>query len=231
MSKLAVRMQKITKKFSDVIANDEIDFELKKGEIHGLLGENGAGKTVFMSILYGLYQPDSGQLFINEQEVKIESPAVAISYGIGMVHQHFMLIPNLTVAENIMLGNEPTKAGLFLDIQQLYQKIDETSKRYGISVEPDEKVEVLSVGEKQRVEIFKMLYHGADILILDEPTSVLVEQEAKILFDALRSLKKQGKSIIFITHKLKEAMDLSARITILRKCKMQNGLNAVNICT
>ena len=188
MSKSAVQLKKITKKFPGVIANDNIDFALKSGSIHGLLGENGAGKTVLMNILYGLHRPDSGQIFINDTEVEIQTPAVAIELGIGMVHQHFMLVPGLTVTDNIILGREPSKAKIFIDTEEAAKKIEELSKQYGLPVDPNVKVQHLSVGEQQRVEILKMLYRGADILILDEPTSVLVQQEVESLFGALKAL-------------------------------------------
>lgn len=226
MLELAIQMKGITKRFPGVIANNNIDFALKNGSIHGLLGENGAGKTVLMSILYGLYQPDSGQIFINGTEVEIQSPAVAIGLGIGMVHQHFMLVPGLPVTENIILGREPSKAKIFIDTETAVRKIRELSKQYGLSVDPDVKVQYLSVGEQQRVEILKMLYRGADIIILDEPTSVLVQQETETLFSALKALKKQGKSIVFITHKLKEAVEICDEITVLRRGKVVGNVEA-----
>ena len=223
MSELAVQLKGITKKFPGVIANDNIDIALKSGAIHGLLGENGAGKTVLMSILYGLHRPDSGHIFIGNTEVEIYSPAVAIELGIGMVHQHFMLVSNLTVTENIILGREPSKAKIFIDTEAATRKIAELSKQYGLPVDPEVKVQHLSVGEQQRVEILKMLYRSADILILDEPTSVLVQQEVESLFSALKSLKKQGKSIVFITHKLRETLEICDEITVLRRGKVVVG--------
>jgi len=226
MSKSAVQLKKITKKFPGVIANDNIDFALKSGSIHGLLGENGAGKTVLMNILYGLHRPDSGQIFINDTEVEIQTPAVAIELGIGMVHQHFMLVPGLTVTDNIILGREPSKAKIFIDTEEAAKKIEELSKQYGLPVDPNVKVQHLSVGEQQRVEILKMLYRGADILILDEPTSVLVQQEVESLFGALKALKNQGKSIVFITHKLKEALEICDEITVLRRGKVVGNVKA-----
>ncbi|HIE29167.1 TPA: ABC transporter ATP-binding protein [Candidatus Poribacteria bacterium] len=226
MSELTVQVKGITKKFPGVIANDNIDFALKSGSIHGLLGENGAGKTVLMSILYGLYQPDSGRIFINDTEVEIQSPAVAIELGIGMVHQHFMLVDNLTVTENIILGREPSKAKIFIDTQKAARKIGELSKQYGLPVDPEAKVQHLSVGEQQRVEILKMLYREADILILDEPTSVLSQKEIEALFSALKTFKKQGKSIVFITHKLREALEICDEITVLRRGKVVGNVEA-----
>jgi len=226
MSKLAVQMKGITKRFPGVIANDNVDFSLKSGSIHGLLGENGAGKTVLMSILYGLHRPDSGQIFIGNTEVEIQSPAVAIEFSIGMVHQHFMLVPNLTVTENIILGREPSKAKIFIDFEAAVRKIRELSEQYGLPVDPSVKVQHLSVGEQQRVEILKMLYRGADILILDEPTSVLAQQETEALFSALKAFKKQGKSIVFITHKLKEALEICDEITVLRRGKVVGNVSA-----
>jgi simple sugar transport system ATP-binding protein len=226
MSKLAVQMKGITKRFLGVIANDNVDFALKSGSIHGLLGENGAGKTVLMSILYGLHRPDSGQIFIGDTEVEIQSPAVAIGLGIGMVHQRFMLVPGLTVTENIILGKEPSKAKIFIDTETATRKTKELSKQYGLSVDPDVKVQYLSVGEQQRVEILKILYRGADIIILDEPTSVLVQQETEALFSALKIFKNQGKSIVFITHKLKEALEICDEITVLRRGKVVGNVEA-----
>ncbi|MBM3240034.1 ABC transporter ATP-binding protein [Candidatus Poribacteria bacterium] len=226
MSKLAVQMKGITKRFPGVIANDNVDFALKSGSIHGLLGENGAGKTVLMSILYGLYRPDSGQIFINDTEVEIQSPAVAIELGIGMVHQRFMLVPNLTVTENIILGKEPSKAKIFIDIETAVRKTKELSKQYGLFVDPDVKVQYLSISEQQRVEILKMLYRGADILILDEPTSVLAQQETEALFSALKTFKNQGKAIVVITHKLREALEICDEITVLRRGKVVGNVSA-----
>lgn len=229
MSKSAIQLKKITKKFPGVIANDNIDFALTSGSIHGLLGENGAGKTVLMSILYGLHQPNSGQIFINDTEVEIQSPAVAIELGIGMVHQHFMLVSGLTVTENIILGREPSKAKIFIDTEAATKKIEELSKQYGLPVDPNVKVQHLSIGEQQRVEILKMLYQGADILILDEPTSVLVQQEVESLFGALKALKNQGKSVVFITHKLKEALEICDEIIVLRRGKVVGNVKAGEI--
>ena len=220
MPEFAVEMRGIVKRFPGVIANDGIDFALRRGEIHGLLGENGAGKTVLMSILYGLYRPDAGQILINGKPQSNYGPATAIRLGIGMVHQHFMLVPRLTVAESIMLGQEPIRSGLFIDRTAAIQRIEEFSNQYGLPVDPRARVEQLPVGEQQRVEIIKALYRGADTLILDEPTAVLTEQEVEHLENALRTLKGEGKSTVLITHKLREAIEICDRITVLRKGKV-----------
>ncbi|HHE47955.1 MAG TPA: ABC transporter ATP-binding protein [Candidatus Acetothermia bacterium] len=221
----AVRMEGIVKTFPGVLANAGIDFSLSWGEVHGLLGENGAGKTVLMSILYGLYQPDSGRIFVRGKETRIKSPHVAIELGIGMVHQHFMLVPRLTVAENIAVGWEPTRGPLF-DQRAMVKKIKALVDQYGLAVDPTARVEELSVGEQQRVEILKALYRGAEVLILDEPTAVLAEQEVEALFDTIRTLKEQGKAVVFITHKLHEALEICDRITVLRKGKNVGTLPA-----
>jgi ABC-type uncharacterized transport system ATPase subunit len=208
----------ITKSFPGVLANDSIDFALRKGEIHSLLGENGAGKTTLMNILYGLYTPDAGEIFINGNKEVIHSPADALSRGIGMVHQHFMLIPTMTVCENIILGNETKKNGL-INVEESHSRIETLSKRYSFNLNPTDLVKDLPIGTQQRVEILKALYREASILILDEPTSVLTPQESKELFNILRSLKAEGKSIIFISHKLKEVLEISDNITVLRDGK------------
>jgi len=222
----AVKMVNITKTFPGTIANDKVNFDVRKGEIHGLLGENGAGKTVLMSILYGLYKPDQGQIFVNEKEVKIDSSATAIRLGIGMVHQHFMLVPSLTVAENIVLGREPTKRRIFLDMNKIVNNIKDISKGYGLEVDPKALVCNLPVGVQQRVEILKALYRGAEVLILDEPTSVLTPQEVDSLFEAMKALKQQGKAVIFITHKLKEVCAVCDRITVLKRGKVVGTVEA-----
>jgi simple sugar transport system ATP-binding protein len=211
-----VEMKGITKRFPGVLANDHVGFQLKKGEIHALLGENGSGKTTLMNILYGLYKPDEGQIFLNGQETHLMSPKDAIAHGIGMVHQHFMLVPVMTVAENIILGNETTRWGPFLNIKQASKRIQELSRQYRLEIDPDARVQDLPVGMRQRVEIIKALYRRADILILDEPTSVLTPEESKNLFRTITSFSQQGKSIIFITHKLKEVFHVADRITVLR---------------
>src|SRR5216684_2947414 len=216
---LAVEMRSITKAWPGVVANDHVNLKVRKGEIHALVGENGAGKTTLMNILYGLIRPDDGEIFINGQLAHISGPRDAIRLGIGMVHQHFMLIPPLTVAENIVLGREPGGLSAAYDTNQARADIRDLSKRYGLSIDPDVRIEKLSVGLQQRVEILKVLYRGADILILDEPTGVLTPQETFELFSVLRGLVAQGKTIIFITHKLREVLELSDRITVLRRGK------------
>ncbi len=208
--------QGITKRFPGVLANDHIDFTLMPGEIHALLGENGAGKTTLMNILYGLYHPDEGRILVRGREVTIHDPNDAIRLGIGMVHQHFMLIPVFTVAENIMLGMELVRDKVVLDRERAEERIRELSHQYGLDVDPTAYVRDLPVGAQQRVEIVKALYREADILILDEPTAVLTPQEAEDLFRVMRSLAEQGKSIIFISHKLKEVLSVADRITVLR---------------
>ncbi len=211
-----LELRNITKQFPGVLANDHIDLTLEQGEIHALLGENGAGKSTLMNILYGLYSPDEGEILIRGQVTKITGPTDAIRQGIGMVHQHFMLVPVLTVAENVMLGEESTK-GLVLDRKQVANRIRELSQRHGLEVDPDVKIEDISVGVRQRVEIIKVLYRNANILILDEPTAVLTPQEADDLFGILRSLRDQGVSIIFISHKLREVLELADRVTVIRR--------------
>jgi simple sugar transport system ATP-binding protein len=211
-----LELRGITKAFPGVLANDHIDLTLEEGEIHALLGENGAGKSTLMNILYGLYKPDSGEIFVRGERAAIHTPNDAIARGIGMVHQHFMLVPVMTVTENVMLGNEPTRHGLFLDKATVAAQVREISERYGLEVDPDSYIQDLSVGIQQRVEIIKVLYRSADILILDEPTAVLTPQEVEGLFKILQTLIERGKSIIFITHKLKEVMEVADRITVLR---------------
>lgn len=211
-----LELRGITKTFPGVKANQDIDLTLEKGEIHALLGENGAGKTTLMNILYGLYKPDKGEILINDQKVDIEGPNDAIARGIGMVHQHFMLVPVMTVTENVMLGNETTKNGVLLDREKVTQRIREISDRYGLEVDPNAYIKDLPVGIQQRVEIIKVLYRQADILILDEPTAVLTPQEVDGLFKIIHSLIDSGKSLIFITHKLKEVLHIANRITVLR---------------
>jgi ABC-type uncharacterized transport system ATPase subunit len=213
-----LELKGITKRFPGVVANDGVDFELRKGEVHALLGENGAGKSTLMNILYGLYRPDEGEIVLDGQPLEIHSPREAIDAGIGMVHQHFMLIPVMSVAENIVLEVEPRR-GPFLDIRAAEERVREISERFGLAVRPEAKVEAISVGMQQRVEILKALYRGAEILILDEPTAVLTPQEAEELFAIIRSLQAEGKSIIFISHKLGEVLEIAERITVLRRGK------------
>jgi ABC-type uncharacterized transport system ATPase subunit len=211
-----LELRGITKAFPGVLANDNIDLTLNEGEILALLGENGAGKTTLMNILYGLYTPDAGEVYIHGSKVEIRDPDDAIQQGIGMVHQHFMLVPVFTVTENVMLGVESMRVGVFLDREEAAQRIREISSRFGLQVDPDAMVEDLPVGVQQRVEIIKTLYRKADILILDEPTAVLTPQEVEELFEVVRSLVDQGKSLIFITHKLKEVLSIADCITVLR---------------
>ena len=213
-----LELKGITKRFPGVVANDGVNFDLRKGEVHALLGENGAGKSTLMNILYGLYHPDEGEFLMNGKPLRISSPREAIDAGIGMVHQHFMLIPVMTVAENIVLAAEPTK-GPFMDERAAESRVRELSERFGLAVRPEAVVESISVGMQQRVEILKALYRGAEILILDEPTGVLTPQEAGELFEIVESLKAEGKSIIFISHKLNEVLEIADRITVLRRGK------------
>lgn len=215
----AVEMKSITKKFGDFTANDNIDLTVHKGEVHALLGENGAGKSTLMNILYGLYQPTTGEIYINGKKAEMDNPNVAISLGIGMVHQHFMLVPPFTVTENIILGMEPTKGMDKLDMETARKSVKEISERYGLYVDPDARVQDISVGMQQRVEILKALYRGAEILILDEPTAVLTPQEIKELIQIIRNLTKEGKSIILITHKLKEIKESADYCSIIRRGK------------
>ena len=210
----------ITKRFPGVLANDHIDLLLNQGEILALLGENGAGKTTLMNILYGLYQPDEGEIVVKGQRVTVHSPNDAIAAGVGMVHQHFMLVPVLTVTENVMLGVESVIGGVFLDRKSAAARIRQISQQYGLAVDPEAAIKDLPVGIQQRVEIIKLLYRHADILILDEPTAVLTPQEADELFKVMRSLVQQGKSIIFITHKLREVLAVADRINVLRLGKV-----------
>jgi simple sugar transport system ATP-binding protein len=212
-------MRGITKRFPGVVANDHVDFDLRKGEVHALLGENGAGKSTLMNILYGLYKTDEGEILSRGQKVSFHSAKDAIDRGIGMVHQHFMLIPVMTVAENIVLATEPTTAGVLLDYDEAVKRVREISERFGLAVNPTAKVENISVGQEQRVEILKALYRGAEILILDEPTAVLTPQEAGELFGIIKSLQAEGTSIIFISHKLNEVLEIADRITVLRRGK------------
>ncbi|GEL04079.1 ABC transporter ATP-binding protein [Rummeliibacillus stabekisii] len=211
-----IEMLGIRKQFGDFVANDNITLQLKKGEIHALLGENGAGKSTLMNVLFGLYQPEAGVIKVNGKEVKITDPNKANDLGIGMVHQHFMLVENFTVTENIILGSEPTKMGL-VNIRDAAKKVQQLSEKYGLNVDPYAKIEDISVGMQQRVEILKTLYRGAEMLIFDEPTASLTPQEINELIQIMKRLIKEGKSIILITHKLKEIMDVSDRVTIIRK--------------
>ena len=215
---VVIQMKDIVKKFGDFTANDHINLTVHKGEVHAILGENGAGKSTLMNVLYGLYRPTSGQIFINGQETHLNSPKHAIEMGIGMVHQHFMLIQPFTVTDNIILGVEPTK-GLVVDEKLARSKVLELSERYGMSVDPDAKIQDISVGMQQRVEILKVLYRGAQVLILDEPTASLTPQEIDELMEIIRNLTADGKSVILITHKLKEIKACSDYCTIIRQGK------------
>jgi simple sugar transport system ATP-binding protein len=216
-----IEMRRIVKRFPGVIANDQVDFDLRRGEVHALLGENGAGKSTLMNILAGLYRQDAGTLFINGQPAVFSSPKDAIGAGIGMVHQHFMLVPSQSVTENILLGlNEPR---FRMHLSRYNRRIQEMAEQYGLHVDPKAKIWQLTVGEQQRVEILKMLYRGADILILDEPTAVLAPSEIEELFKTLRSMTEQGKSIVFISHKLNEVKDISDRVTVLRRGKVTSA--------
>ncbi|OAS18248.1 ABC transporter ATP-binding protein [Paenibacillus oryzisoli] len=218
-----VELRSITKRFPGIVANDAISLKLQKGEIHALLGENGAGKSTLMNIVFGLYQPDEGSIYVQGNEVSIDSPNRAIELGIGMVHQHFKLVQPFTVTENIILGMEP-KRGLNVDIRTAQEKVRKLSEQYGLRVDPKAKVEDISVGMQQRVEILKTLYRGADILIFDEPTAVLTPQEISELMVIMRNLVKEGKSIILITHKLKEIMEIADTVTIIRRGKVIDSL-------
>jgi general nucleoside transport system ATP-binding protein len=216
---LVLEMRNIRKEFPGVVANDDVSFDVRRGEVHALLGENGAGKSTLMNILYGLYRPDAGEIRLGGKQVAFSSAREAIQAGIGMVHQHFMLIPVMTVAENIVLGTEPVKGGVFLDEKAADRRVTDMAKSFNFAVDPDALVEDISVGQQQRVEIMKALYRNADLLILDEPTAVLTPQEASDLFEILRSLQREGMSIIFISHKLNEVLDIADRITVLRRGK------------
>ena len=219
-----LEVRNVSKRFPGVVANEHIDLTLQRGEILALLGENGAGKSTLMNIIYGLYHPTEGEVLVRGQPVQMHSPKDAIAQGIGMVHQHFQLVPVMTVAENVMLGSESVKRGL-LDVRAVASRIRELSERYGLAVDPNAVVEDLPVGVRQRVEIVKTLYREADILILDEPTAVLTPQEIQGLFEIMNLLKGQGKSIIFITHKLKEVLQIADRIVVLRNGRVVGEAN------
>jgi general nucleoside transport system ATP-binding protein len=220
-----IEMLNIRKEFSGFVANDNITLQVKKGEIHALLGENGAGKSTLMNVLFGLYQPEQGEIRVKGKPVKITNPNIANDLGIGMVHQHFMLVDVFTVTENIILGKETTKGGR-IDLKRAEKEVRDISERYGLSVDPKAKIADISVGMQQRVEILKTLYRGAEILIFDEPTAVLTPQEIKELIQIMRTLIKEGKSIILITHKLKEILEVCDRCTVIRKGK---GIGTVNV--
>ncbi len=214
-SQFAFEMRGITKRFPGVLANDNVDFAVREGEIHALLGENGAGKSTLMNMLNGLYRPDEGQIFIKDQAVRFSSPREAINHGIGMVHQHFMLVPTQSVAENLILGQSAPR--FYINYSELEAQVAELSEKFGLAVDPRAKIWQLSVGEQQRVEVLKMLYQGAKILIMDEPTAVLTPQEVTDLFDTLRSMTASGHTIVFISHKLDEVVAIADRVTVLQR--------------
>ncbi|WP_354701260.1 Galactose/methyl galactoside import ATP-binding protein MglA [Paraconexibacter sp. AEG42_29] len=218
MTPPALQLQAITKRFGAVTANDGVDFELRRGEIHALLGENGAGKSTLMNMVYGMLTPDSGEIRVGGQAVKIGSPKQAMQHGIGMVFQHFMLIDVMTVAENVVLGDEPRRRGM-LDEKAAVQRVQELSERHGLGVDPHALVQDITVGQQQRVEILRALDRGADILVLDEPTAVLTAQETAELITVLRGLRDRGTSIVFISHKLGEVREIADRVTVLRRGK------------
>ncbi|WP_370222699.1 ABC transporter ATP-binding protein [Cytobacillus sp.] len=220
-----IEMLNIRKEFPGIVANDNITLQLKQGEIHALLGENGAGKSTLMNVLFGLYQPEKGEIKVKGKPVRITDPNIANDLGIGMVHQHFMLVDRFTVTENIILGKETTKSGK-IDIKKAEKEVREISERYGLAVDPQAKISDISVGMQQRVEILKTLYRGAEILIFDEPTAVLTPQEIKELIQIMKTLIQEGKSIILITHKLKEIMEVCDRVTVIRKGV---GIGTVNV--
>ena len=219
-----LRMEHVGKRFGDFYANREIDLTVRRGEVHTLLGENGAGKSTLMNVLIGLYQPTEGAIYLDAKKVRIDSPAQAVKLGIGMVHQHFMLVEAMTVFENIILGDRNTK-GIFIDREARKKEILELSARYGLDVELDKPITEIAVGAQQRVEILKALYRGAELLILDEPSAALTDIEVEGLFDIMRKLTGEGKSIIFISHKMREVMWISDRITILRAGRTVCTLN------
>ncbi len=224
----AVEMRGITKQFPGVLANDRVDFSLRPGEIHALLGENGAGKSTLMNILSGLYRPDAGEIFVRGQKVKFNSPRDAIQSGIGMIHQHFMLVPSQSVAENVMLGLDEPR--FLLDPKEIEARVAELSEKYRFPVDPAAKIWQLSVGEQQRVEVLKMLYRGAQVLIMDEPTAVLTPQEVDELFATLRNMTKDGHSIVFISHKLDEVTEIADRVTVLRRGRVEAaGVDAASL--
>jgi len=221
-----LELRGITKRFPGIVANDDVSLDLRQGEVHALLGENGAGKSTLMNVLYGLYHPDEGEIRVKGEPRSMGSPRDAIDAGIGMVHQHFMLIPVMTVAENIVLANEPTREKVLLDYDAAAERVRNLSETFKFKIDPEARVEDISVGQQQRVEILKALYRGADILILDEPTAVLTPQEAKELFEILGTLTREGMSIIFISHKLNEVLEIADRVTVLRRGRKVETLSA-----
>ncbi len=225
-----LRMENITKQFGDMYANKDINFDVRRGEVHTLLGENGAGKSTLMNVLFGLYQPTAGSIWFGGKKVKIDSPAQAVKLGIGMVHQHFMLVEALTVFENIILGDKHAK-GVFINVENRKKEIMEISKRYGLDVELDKPISEISVGAQQRIEIIKALYRGAELLVLDEPTAALTDLEVEGLFDVIHKLKEENKSVIFISHKMREVLHISDRITILRAGKTVGTVHCCDTCS
>src|SRR5512137_1050763 len=227
-SENAVEMHGIVKRFPGVLANDHVDFDLREGEVHALLGENGAGKSTLMNVLAGLYKPEEGSVLIGGKRVTFNSPRDAIVHGLGMVHQHFMLVPSQTVTENILLGLDAPR--FLLRLPELDKKVLALQERYGLKVDPKAKIWQLSVGEQQRVEVLKMLYRGARVLIMDEPTAVLTPQEVRELFATLRSMTQRGHSLIFISHKLDEVLQIANRVTVLRHGRVTaTGLDARSV--
>ncbi len=217
---MKLELQGITKVFGPLVANDHIDLVVEPGEIHALLGENGAGKSTLMNVLYGLYQPDDGHILLDDKQVRFDGPGDAVAAGIGMVHQHFMLVPVFTVAESVVLGYEPTRTGGLINFEEARAKVKELSDRFGFDIDPDALIEDLPVGAQQRVEIIKALSRDAEVLILDEPTAVLTPQETDELITIMRQLKEAGTSIVFITHKLREVRAVADRITVIRRGKV-----------
>ena len=223
-AKEVLRMEHITKQFGSVYANRDINFDVRAGEVHTLLGENGAGKSTLMNVLFGLYQPTAGDIYVRGQKVKIDSPSQAVKLGIGMVHQHFMLVEAMTVFENIILGDTRSK-GIFIDQNARKKEIMELSQKYGLDADLDQPITELAVGAQQRVEILKALYRGCDVLVLDEPTAALTDQEAEGLFEIMHKLTGEGKSVIFISHKMREVLRISDRVTILRSGQTVETVN------
>ena len=215
-----LELRGITKRFPGIVANDRIDLDLRRGEVHALLGENGAGKSTLMNVVYGIYKPDEGEIFVKGAPITMHSAQDAIQHGIGMVHQHFMLIPVMTVAENIVLGTEPNRAGIFLDQRSADRSVRDLAQSFNFAIDPDSRVQDITVGQQQRVEILKALYRRAEILILDEPTAVLTPGEAIDLFQILRTLTREGMSVIVISHKLHEVLEIADRISVLRRGKL-----------
>ncbi len=222
-----VNLESISKRFGEIVANDAVDFSLKRGSVHALVGENGAGKTTLMNVLYGLYQPDSGQIYLDGESIAFDSPDDAIEAGIAMIHQHFMLVDNMTVLHNIVLGQEPERRLGIVDVEAAREEIERISQEFGFNVEEylDARIEEIGVGVKQRIEIMKTLYRGAEVIIFDEPTAVLTPQEVEQLFEIMRQLTEQGYSLIFITHKLDEAMTIADEITVLRDGELIGTVN------